>query len=242
MKKWLLIVAGLLVVIGGVSYWLLTKDKDVSGGLGITEKDAVCLTDGVALKDAPGKEGAYVGTINFGEKLTITDKKEIETSKGSKIYYQVELKGGQKGWVKETAIIVAARPAAIAEDATVYKRPDLITQTTKVFSPLDIIAVTKKQGEFIEVYGKTKDGKKVKGGWIKSSAISFEDVDVAVAIYVAKANKKGSNDARLAALKEIVENPDFSSSRFIGELTTLTAEAAPAPEQVTEEPDTTMAD
>jgi len=124
----------------------------------------------------------------------------------------------------------------------VYKRPDLITQTTKVFSPLDIIAVTKKQGEFIEVYGKTKDGKKVKGGWIKSSAISFEDVDVAVAIYVAKANKKGSNDARLAALKEIVENPDFSSSRFIGELTALTAEAAPVPEQVTEEPDTTMAD
>lgn len=242
MKKWL-IIAGLMVLIGGVTYWLLTRDKDVSGGLGITQKDAVCIVDGVALKDSPGKEGVFVGTINLGEKLTIIDKKEVETSKGTKVYFQVELKGGEKGWVKETSIIVAARPAAIAEDATVYKRPDLITQTSKTFSPLDIIAVTKKQGDFIEVYGKTKDGKKVKGGWIKSSDISFEEVDVAVAIYVAKANKKAGNDARLAALKEIAENPDFSSSRFIGELTALTTESAPAPLQATsEEPDSTMAD
>ena len=44
---------------------------------------------------------------------------------------------------------------------------------------------------------KTKDGKKVKGGWVKYDALSFEDVDVAVAIYVAKANKKVGNDAHM---------------------------------------------
>lgn len=247
MKKWLLIVAGLLVVGGGVTYWLISKNKaeDVSGGLGITEKDAVCLIEGIALKDAPGPEGEYVGTLNFGEKLTIVEKREVETAKGQKIYYKVELKGGQSGWVKETSIVLAARPAAIAEDAIVYKRPDLITKTTKVFSPLDIVAVVEKQGDFVKVYGKTKDGRKVKGGWIKSDAYTFDDVDVAVAIYVGKANAKSTNEARMAALKEIVDNPDFSNSRFIPELATLTAEPEPVAEPIEEpaaEPDSTQAE
>lgn len=242
MKKWIIVLV-VLAAVGAGAYYLVTSLQDKSGGLGIGKNDAVCIIEGVALKDAPGKEGAFVATLSLGEKLTCTDEKEIETSLGNKKYIKVELNGGESGWVKESNIITAAKPAAIVTDAIVYSRPDLITKTSKVFSPLDIIAVKQKQGDFVEVYGKTKDGKKVKGGWIKQDALSFEDVDVAVAIYVAKANKKVSPEAHLAALKEIVDNPDFQNSRFIAELTALTADvpvvSADAPEEA---PDTTTAE
>ncbi len=241
MKKWIIVLL-VLAAAGVATYYIVTNLQDKSGGLGIGKNDAVCIVDGVALRDAPGKEGAFVATLNLGEKLTIADEKEIETQNGAKKYYKVELTGGESGWVKEANIVTAAKPAAVATDAIVYGRPDLITKTSKVFSPLDIVAVKQKQGDFVEVYGKTKDGKKVKGGWVKYDALSFEDVDVAVAIYVAKANKKVGNDARMAALKEIVENPDFSSSRFIAELAALTSEVPVEPAEAPEEaPDTTMA-
>lgn len=232
MKKGIIITAVVLAICALI-VWLVVRSKDETG-LGISSKEAVCIIDGVAIKDAPAPDGKFVATINFGEKLTIEDKKEVETSKGTKIYYKVSLKGGQEGWLKSANIIVASRPAAIAEEAVVYKRPDLITKSEKVFSPLDIVAVKKLQGDFVEVYGTTKDGKKVKGGWVKLSSITFEDKDVAVALYVAKATKIKNNDARMAAIKEIVENPDFSGSRFMVELNELVADA-PAPEEMVEE-------
>lgn len=239
-KKWIIVVL-VLAIAGVATYFTVTSLQDKSGGLGIGKKDAVCIVDGATLKDAPGKEGSFVASLQLGEKLKCTDEKEIETQNGTKKYYEVELDGGKSGWVKESSIITSAKPAAIVTDAPVYGRPDLVTITSKVFSPLDIVAVKQKKGDFVEVYGKTKDGKKVKGGWVKYDALSFEDVDVAVAIYVAKANKKMGNEARMAALKEIVENPDFSSSRFISELTALTSEVPVEPAEPAETTDTTAA-
>lgn len=242
MKKWIvvLIVLVCLGAVGAGAYYLISGMEDKSGGLGIGPNDAVCMVDGAAIKDAPGKDGNFVATLKFGEKLTCVEEKEIETQSGSKKYYKVELSGGESGWIKESNIITGAKPAAIVEEAIVYSRPDLVTKTSKVFSPLDIVAVKQKQGDFIEVYGKTKEGKKVKGGWIKAELVTFVDVDVAVAIYVAKANKIAGNDARMAALREIVDNLDFSSSRFIGELSALTEEVpVETNEEQMEEPDTT---
>lgn len=239
MKKWL-ITAAILIVLGVGAYLTIISLKDESGGLGIKSSDGVCIVDGAALKDAPGKDGAFIATVNLGEKMTLQTSKEIETSKGTTKYYKVKLNGGSEGWLKESCVINAAKPAAVVDEAIVYSRPDLITQTQKKFSPLDITAVVMRQGDFVKVYGKTKDGRKVKGGWVKFSSLSFEDVDVAVAIYVAKANTKKTNEDRITALKEIVANPDFSSSRFIPELTTLT-EDAPANIPVEEEtPDSTV--
>lgn len=241
-KKWL--IALLVLAIAGVAtYFIVTNLQDKSGGLGISSKDAVCMVDGATIKDAPGKEGAFVAALKMGEKLKCIDEKEIETQTGLKKYYKVELSGGESGWIKESNIITAAKPAAIVSDAIVYGRPDLVAKSSKMFSALDIVAVKQRKGDFVEVYGRTKLGKKVKGGWIKLESLTFEDVDVAVAIYVAKANKKPSNEARIAALKEIVENPDFSNSRFIAELTTLTSDVPVEPvvedEEVTDTTATT---
>lgn len=230
MKKWIIVIVAVIAV-GAIAYFFLTKEKDESGGLNISKKDAVCIIDGVALRDEAGPDGKFVATINFGEKLRCLDEKEVKSKK----YIKVELKGGNSGWMKESCLVLAAKPAVIVKDGIVYQRPDLITKTAKVFSSFDIVAIKEKQGDFIQVYGRTKNGKKVSGGWVKSDVLSLEDVDVAVAIYVAKANTIKNLDQRKAALKEIVDNSDFRNSVFISDLSAITAEESATYEEGYEE-------
>ncbi len=217
MKKWI-IVGAVVVVAGAVAFYFLTKKKDVSGGLNITEKDAVCIIDGVALRDAAGSDAKFIATLNAGEKLICLDTKEVKEKK----YIKVELKGGNTGWIKESVLVIAAKPAVVVKEAIVYQRPDLITKTNKILSTYDLIAIKEKQGDFVMVYGRTKDGKRVSGSWIKLDAISMEEVDVAVAIYVNKAYKLKDVNERMAAIKEIVDNSDFSNSCFMTQLSSLT--------------------
>jgi len=233
MKKWSIVVVALLAV-SAVLYFLLSNKKDESGGLGIGSKDAVCIVEGVALRDAASSDGKFISTLSFGEKLTCTDEKEVKTSAGSKKFVKVELKGGNEGWVKESCIIKAAKPAVVVKEAVVYQRPDLITKTSKILSSYDILAIKLKQGDFVQVYGRTKDGKRVSGSWIKFDAISVEEVDVAVAIYVAKAYLLKDQNKRMLAIKEIVDNSDFKNSCFMTQLSSLTEPQDAIIEEVTD--------
>jgi hypothetical protein len=183
---------------------------------------AVCLWDRASLKEAPEEKGKWLESLSLGEKCEyLDDTKEDNSGAKSVKYYKVKLQGGKEGWVQASLISLNSKPAAFNQDAEIYSRPDLLTKTNKTYSKMDIVAVKSTQGDFIEVTGKRKDGKWIESGWVKSQNVTYSDIDIAVAKFGSKALRIEDKAKRTEAIKEIVENSDFSNSIFITELNNL---------------------
>jgi uncharacterized protein YgiM (DUF1202 family) len=195
-----------------------SKKSTVGGAdsLGEANPDlAVCIWDKVSLKESPADKGKWLASLSLGEKCTYLDDTKEEDSKK---YYKVKLQDNKEGWVQSDFVILKSKPATVAKEAEVYSRPDLLTKTDKTYGLMDIVAVKSEQGDFAEVAGKRKTGKWIETGWIKTSCLSFTDVDIAVAKYGSKALSIADRQKRNKALNEIIDNSDYKSSVFINTL------------------------
>jgi hypothetical protein len=189
---------------------------DSTGKVVETEVFAVCIWDKISLRDAPSDKGKYLTSLNIGEKCTYLDQtQEDKSGKKPVTYIKIQLQNKQEGWVSSDYVILKSRPAAIIKEADVYSRPDLLTKAGKTYSTMDIVAVKSEQGEFIEVAGKRKNGKWIETGWIKASNVTYNDIDIATAKYGSKAIAIEDKQKREAAINEIINNSDLSSSVFI---------------------------
>lgn len=183
---------------------------------------AVCVFDRASLKESPEEKGKWLEAISLGEKCEYLDDAKEDNSGAKPVkYYKIRLQGGKEGWVQANLITLNSKPAALNQDADVYSRPDLLTKTQKKFSKMDIVAVTSTQGDFVEVTGKRRDGKWIETGWIKSTNVTYADVDIAVAKYGSKAIAITDETKQIEAIQEIVNNTDFSNSIFIAELNNI---------------------
>lgn len=176
--------------------------------------DAVCILDKLSIRDTPGRKGKWLASMSIGEQITYTGEKVID-SISKKEYSKVKLIDGKEGWTRSDFVVVGGKVGAMLDEAVVYKRPDLLTKTSKKYSPMDIIAVVTTQGEWIKIKGKRRNGKYVEEAWIKSSNISETPVDIATAKYATMALLKGNNADKIKELREITNNSDLSSSKFI---------------------------
>jgi hypothetical protein len=194
------------------------------------DQTAVCVWDNAPLKDSPEENGKWLCGISIGEAVTyLNDSKEVKTSKKTVQYIKVHLNDAKEGWVQSDFVIVKSKPAAVAEEATIYARPDLLNKSEKVFSKMDIVAVKSEKDDFIEVVGKRKGGKWIETGWIKSNTVTYAAVDIAVSKYANKALAISDKRKREEAVNQILTNSDLKSSIFISllqkpdtEKTTLT--------------------
>jgi hypothetical protein len=210
-----------LIVLLFTAYFLSGCKSSNSGSnsLGVSESDAVSIWDNITLKDAPNENGKWVSAISIGEKITyLDDSKEDTSGKKHVTYYKVQLKDNKTGWVQSDFIVLGSKPAVISKDIELYSRPDLLTKTGKMYKAMDIIAVKSEQNDFIEISGKRQEGKWVETGWIKNNGVSYTDVDIAVAKFARKAMDIKDVQKRKDAIKEIVNNPDYSGSIFISTL------------------------
>lgn len=183
---------------------------------------AVCVWDNVSLKESADENGKWLSSLSLGETVIYLGKEHnVETAKKTVTYYNIRLKDGKEGWSQADFIIIGSKPAAIIEDSPVYSRPDLLNKTDKVFSSMDIVAVKSENNGFIEVTGKRKDGKWLETGWIKNSAVTYKDVDVAVAKFAGKAMSINEESKKIEAIEEIINNSDLNSSIFIESLKNL---------------------
>ncbi|MGE0076672.1 MAG: hypothetical protein AB7S48_02325 [Bacteroidales bacterium] len=180
---------------------------------------AVCVWDNVSLKETADENGKWLSSLSLGETVIYLGKEQsVETAKKAVTYYNIRLKDGKEGWSQADFIILGSKPAAIIEDSPIYSRPDLLNKTDKVFSSMDIVAVKSENNGFIEVTGKRKDGKWLETGWIKSSAVTYKDVDVAVAKFASKAMSIKEESKKIEAIEDIINNSDLDSSIFIENL------------------------
>jgi len=179
-----------------------------------TTKSAICLLDKLSIRESPSAKGKWITSMSLGENVVFTGE-EITDGKSKKLYYKVKLIDGKEGWTRATFLAVNGKVGAMLEAASVYKRPDLLTKTEKKYSVMDIIAVTETQGDWMKVKGKRAEGEYVEEGWIKSSNISNDEIDIATAKFASSAIIKSTMTERIKALQEVISNPDLSSSKFV---------------------------
>lgn len=233
MRKVNLFISFIIIALFSVSCNSGSAPVSDSGDSTVT---AVCVWDNISLKETPDESGKWICAISIGETVTyMDDTKEVASDKKTVTYVKVKLKDGKEGWAQSDFVILNSKPAAVVDNAEIYSRPDLLNKTGKSFSKMDIIAVKSEKEGFIEVVGKRKDGKWVESGWIKPKAITYDEVDIAVAKFAAKALEITDSKKKEEAINEIVNNADFKNSVFIS---TLVKSETPATEEVV--PDTTL--
>lgn len=202
----------------------------------IVEKPAVCIWDNISVREEPQSKAKWLTSVSAGETLTFTGKTAIDSTDKDREYLAVTLADGTEGWSVADFIIVDAEVAVFSEDASIYKRPDLLTKTDKEFSKFGIVAISNAEGDWSEVVGKRADGKWIQKGWVKGSNLSKQPIDVAVAKFTSSALAKETEEEQQEALAEIMENTDLVSSQFIDDISKILDEMAgemePAEEMV----------
>jgi hypothetical protein len=177
---------------------------------------AVCIWDNAPLREVPGKSGKWISGLSIGETVLYMNEIQIDSTEQRPIsYIKVKLKDGKEGWAQNDFVVLNSKPATLRENAEIYSRPDLLNKTGKSFSQMDIIAVKSEQDGFIEVTGRRKGARWMESGWLRTGAVSYEDVDIAVAKFASKALEIADQNKREEAIMEIVNNSDFDSSVFI---------------------------
>ncbi|MGG8497058.1 SH3 domain-containing protein [Tenacibaculum sp. TC6] len=209
---------------------LFTSCKENGGNKNTTEQtsesnekeakqtnEAICLLEKLSVRETPQANGKWITSMSLGEKVILTGEETTDDA-SKKLYYKVKLIDGKEGWTRASFLGVNGEVGVLLEDASMYKRPDLLTKTDKKYSTMDIIAVLSTQGDWVQIKGKRAEGEYIEEGWIKTSNISNNEVDIATAKYAALAVEKETMTERIKALQEIIENPDLSSSDFINVL------------------------
>lgn len=177
-------------------------------------KSAICLLERLSIRETPSSKGKWITSMSLGEKVFF-EGEEITDTKSKKLYYRVKLIDGKEGWTRATFLAVDGIVGAMLESSSVYKRPDLLTKTDKKYSVMDIIAVTENQGDWMKVKGKRAEGEYIEEGWIKSTNISNDEIDIATAKFASLAMTKSTMTERIKALEEVISNTDLSSSKFV---------------------------
>jgi len=189
---------------------------------------AVCVWDKLAVRDSPGEKGKWITSLSIGESIQYLG---VDSVSGKKTYGKITLNDGKEGWARTDLIVIDAKPAVMINDTDIYKRPDLLTKSDKKFSMMNIVAVMNTQDTWSEVKGKRSEGKWVDEGWVKSSNLSFEAVDIATAKFALAALNIKDESGRLEAINEIIENVDLSSSKFISDLQIMVVDLTPNDEE-----------
>ena len=179
------------------------------------EVEAVCVWDKVSVRTSPSSKGKWKTSISIGEKLFFLGMEETDSLDKERKYVRVRLADGTEGWSSSDFIIPSATVGAFLEEASIYKRPDLLTKTDRKFDQMDIVAVKSKNDDWLEVVGKRKEGKWIDAGWVKNGNLTKKPVDIAVAKFARLALSEETEADQVERLKEIIDNGDFSSSSFI---------------------------
>jgi hypothetical protein len=215
-------IGGNLAILFGLLILTSCNGKKATDNSVGSSDQGVCVWDNVSLRETHEKNGKWLSSISIGETVEYLDESYKDDSSAKKVeYLKIRLKDGKEGWVRSDFIVLGAKPAVVVEQASVYKRPDLLNKTDKNFDEMDIIAVKSEKDDFIEVVGKRSSGKWIETCWIKKDVVSYSEVDIATAKYAKKALAIKDESEKMNALIEIVNNPDLSQSVFIAKLNSM---------------------
>src|SRR6478609_9790262 len=174
---------------------------------------------------AASKEGKWVASYQFGNTLTLTGKKEENTTE-KRTYVEVTGPDGKSGWINEYMVATNAKVGVATGDISLYKNPDVMSVSSDKIAVGDIIAISgEKKDGFRQVYGKEK---KIKGFVNLFDQVSSDPIDLKVAVLYHQAMAKTSTDEQIKALQAIVSDQSNASSKIYnvvsGKLAELTGD------------------
>ncbi len=177
----------------------------------------LCISDGVALREEPKKDGKWISSLNMGETMIYLDKTEADPADAKQEFCYVELTDGSKAWARTYGVLIGAKPAAIVSETPVYKRPDLVNKTEKVFKPMEFVGIITEKDDWVEVVGANK----IKKGWIKKQKLSLVQEDIAVATMAQKSLLDKNGNIVNEKIAKFLEDLPYQNSQFTGYLQTL---------------------
>ena len=213
-------------------------DNDIENAEVAEDAKVICMWGAVSLKKTPEAKGKYVTAIYLGETAKYLGETVTDSTNKKRIrdFLKVELTDGTKGWVQANLMAVDAEPFAVKEKSKLYKRPDILSAGKDEFEKMQFVVVVETQDDWVKVRGKKRANQYLTTGWVKSNHLTGDKIDITVAILTERALSKGDNEKKLEALNEILENTDFSSSIFSGDVRSLVDElSTPAVEEAVEE-------
>lgn len=177
-------------------------------------REAVCIWDNISVREAPSGTSKWLTALSLGEEIKAYRLMATDSAKDRE-YIKIQLKDGTEGWSVASFIVPEAKPAVILSESSLYRRPDMLTKTDEVFAMTDVVAVLSTQDEWAEVRGQRSGDNWLDQGWVNSSRLSYEKVDLAVAKFAKEAMAKSSPQEQADVLKTLIDNKDFSSSALM---------------------------
>ena len=196
-----------------VDYDYPDEEEEEDYGSAASGDQWVSLWGTGGIREEAGKGAKWVTRVSFGERVTyLGDEKEIESE--DRTYVNIRLSDGQEGWMNKYLLAPNAYVAAFTKKSSVFNRPDFTTSTDKKFEVAEVVAVTKEQGEWTNVIGEQKKKK----GWVQNKGnFTTDEVDIAVALMLSKANAESNPVKKKEIIMDILDNSAFESSVFYAE-------------------------
>lgn len=204
----------------------------------LSTKGIVCIWDGLIIRETPLKNGKILSTMSLGETVFDLDSSSTDANDKKREYYKVRLSDGKEGWTPSYGAIKNASPAVFKTNASLYKRPDLLTITETRFAPMEFVAITSSMEDWIEV---TSEQKK-KSGWVKKDAITKAREDIATAVLINKKFLSADGLSNTDKIKTLITDAPYPGSVFISLLQQkLVAESlSVASQQIVDDAHTTI--
>lgn len=167
----------------------------------------VCLWDELSVREEPKVKGKYITALSLGEQ--VTDLEEVQTDASSanqRQFRKVRLSDGTEGWVRHDLVYTVQELVVPIANATLYKRPDLLTATKEQFYPMDMLAVLESNGDWLKVTGIPRGDTWFSEGWIKDASLYRNEETTRTAVYVKKAQAAKETSKMMEYLSQALAN------------------------------------
>ena len=188
---------------------------------------AVCIYNNLAYWTSPNENTRkQAGYLKKGELVMWLGKTERakDTNGNERDYYNIRDAEGKETWALADWLVPDSKPAAIVSETTVFDKKSLITKSDFKYQPLDIVAVMSEEDDWVKVVG----DRKTHQNWIKPGALTYAEVDIAVAnmAYPLKSEKNETVKMEKTAelVKELAADTVLSNSIFLEPLREMLAE------------------
>ncbi len=195
------------------------RDKSTESGTK-NKIPTVCIWNGIAIRNEPSRKSKTLSTLNLGESFYYLNSSAIDTTYRNQKYLHIELSDGSTGWAADFGLVINAKTGVINSAVPVYKRPDLLTISSKELSPMDIVAITEEKDSWYKITGEKK---KIEG-WIKTSHISMNEEDIALASIVKSKFATEDDKSLLDKIQDILDKNPYPNSVFVETLNEIARE------------------
>lgn len=174
----------------------------------------VSTWDRISVRSEPRRKSNTVTLLSLGESFTYLDSFAIDSAYRNTKFLKARLSDSSLVWVYDFAAVLNAEPAVMTHMVPLYLRPDLLTITGENLNVMEIVAVVEEWDNWIKIVNEKNE----KVGWIKKELVSYNTIDLALALLAKRKLEEQDTEQKIKNLEELIDNNPYSNSIFVAEL------------------------